>query len=164
MEFFLLQVEASLKNGIKQGMLLEVCYKNNPDVYWIAEITMVCSHLLRYKFIGAQTDFWCDISSTKIHPLGWCGKHDELIEPPDEVNERYGDKLIEIMQKAVRDRDSVTIEALNNKGLSPIDRIKVGMKVEVQNILDPYRYWIATVSKKIQLNVLISSLTKTISK
>lgn len=37
------------------------------------------------------------------------------------------------------------MEILNNKGLSPIDRIKQGMKVEVQNTLDPYKYWIATV-------------------
>lgn len=51
-------------------MLLEVCHKTNPDVYWIAEITMVCGHLLRIKFIGADEDFWCDISTTKVHPLG----------------------------------------------------------------------------------------------
>lgn len=143
---FYSQVETSLYNGIKQGMLLEVCHKNNPDIYWIAEITMVCGHLLRIKFIGAESDFWCDISNTKVHPLGWCGKYDELIEPPDEINEKYGDTIIEIMKKALLDGQSVSIEALNNKGLSPIDRIKVGMKVEVQNVIDPYRYWIATVS------------------
>ncbi|CAG9796316.1 unnamed protein product [Diatraea saccharalis] len=142
-------VESSLNNGIKQGMLLEVCHKNNPDVYWIAEITMVCGHLLRIKFLGADTDFWCDISNTKVHPLGWCGKYDELIEPPDEINAQYGDSIIDIMKKALLDGQSVSIEALNNKGLSPIDRIKAGMKVEVQNTLDPYKYWIATVKENI---------------
>ncbi|KAI8438962.1 hypothetical protein MSG28_011275 [Choristoneura fumiferana] len=138
-------VEASLYNGIKQGMLLEVCHKNNPDVYWIAEITMVCGHLLRIKFIGSDSDFWCDMSKTKVHPLGWCGKYDELIEPPDEINEKYGDSIIDIMKKALLDGQSVCLEALNNKGLSPIDRIKPGMKVEVQNIIDPYKYWSANV-------------------
>ncbi|KAI5645090.1 mbt repeat domain-containing protein [Phthorimaea operculella] len=142
-------VEASLNNGIKQGMLLEVCHKNNPDIYWIAEITMVCGHLLRIKFIGASEDFWCDISSTKVHPLGWCGKYDELIEPPDEINEKYGDKIIDIMKNALLNGQSVSIEALNNKGLSPIDRIKTGMKVEVQNTLDPYKYWSATVCENV---------------
>ncbi|KAJ2947974.1 hypothetical protein O0L34_g9766 [Tuta absoluta] len=142
-------VEASLNNGIKQGMLLEVCHKNNPDIYWIAEITMVCGHLLRIKFIGAAEDFWCDISSTKVHPLGWCGKYDELIEPPDEINEKYGDKIIDIMKNALLNGQSVSIEALNNKGLSPIDRIKTGMKVEVQNTLDPYKYWSATVCENV---------------
>lgn len=106
---------------------------------------MVCGHLLRIKFIGADSDFWCDISNTKVHPLGWCGKYDELIEPPDEINEKYGDKIIDIMKNALLNGQSVSIEALNNKGLSPIDRIKTGMKVEVQNVIDPYRYWIATV-------------------
>lgn len=109
---------------------------------------MVCGHLLRIKFLGAKEDFWCDISTTKVHPLGWCGKYDELIEPPDDINSRYGDSIIEIMKKALLDGQSVTIEALNNKGLSPIDRIKTGMKVEVQHIIDPYKYWIATVSFK----------------
>ncbi|XP_034837388.1 scm-like with four MBT domains protein 1 [Maniola hyperantus] len=138
-------VETSLNNGIKQGMLLEVCHKTNPDMYWIAEITMVCAHLLRIKFIGAETDFWCDISKTKVHPLGWCGKYDELIEPPDDINSRCGNSIIDLMKQALLVGQSVSIEALNHKGLSPIDRIKGGMKVEIQNIIDPYRYWIATV-------------------
>ncbi|VVD05767.1 unnamed protein product [Leptidea sinapis] len=142
-------VEESLNNGIKQKMLLEVCHKNNPDVYWIAEITMVCGHLLRIKFIGAENDFWCDISNTKVHPLGWCGKYDELIEPPDEINERYGDTIIDIMKKALLVGQSASIDALNNKGLSPIDRIKIGMKVEIQNVIDPYKYWIATVCENV---------------
>lgn len=84
---------------------------------------------------------------TRLLLLGWCGKYDELIEPPDEINEKYGETIIDIMKNALLDGQSVSMEALNNKGLSPIDRIKVGMKVEVQNIIDPYRYWIATVSK-----------------
>lgn len=148
-------VETSLYNGIKQNMLLEVCHRNNPDVYWIAEITMVCGHVLRIKFIGAESDFWCDISNTKVHPLGWCGKYDELIEPPDAINEKYGDKIIDIMKNALMDGQSVSIEALNNKGLSPIDRIKVGMKVEVQNLIDPYRYWIATVCENVGGRLLV---------
>ncbi|CAG4953891.1 unnamed protein product [Colias eurytheme] len=148
-------VELSLFNGIKQGMLLEVCHKNNPDVYWIANITMVCGHLLRIKFIGAENDFWCDISNTKVHPLGWCGKYDELIEPPDEINEKCGDTIIEIMKKALLVGQSVSIEALNNKGLSPIDRIKVGMKVEIQNLIDPYKYWIATVDENVGGRLLL---------
>ncbi|XP_068626309.1 scm-like with four MBT domains protein 1 [Battus philenor] len=148
-------VEASLNNGIKQGMLLEVCHKNNPDIYWIAEITMVCGHLLRIKFIGAESDFWCDISNTKVHPLGWCGKYDELVEPPDEINEKCGDTIIDIMKKALLVGQSVCIEALNNKGMSPIDRIKVGMKVEIQNIIDPYRYWIATVCENVGGRLLL---------
>ncbi|CAH2050895.1 unnamed protein product, partial [Iphiclides podalirius] len=150
-----LSVEASLNNGIKQGMLLEVCHKSNPDVYWIAEITMVCGHLLRIKFVGAEGDFWCDISTTKVHPLGWCGKYDELVEPPDDVNERCGDGIIDIMKKALLVGQSVSIEALNNKGMSPIDRIKVGMKVEIQNVLDPYRYWIATVCENVGGRLLL---------
>ncbi|XP_059045457.1 scm-like with four MBT domains protein 2 [Achroia grisella] len=148
-------VEASLNNGIKQGMLLEVCHKTNPDIYWIAKITMVCGHLLRIKFIGADSDFWCDISDTKVHPLGWCGKYDELIEPPDDINEKYGDTIIDIMKKVLMGGQSVCIEALNNKGLSPIDRIIPGMKVEVQNILDPYRYWIASVSENVGGRLLL---------
>ncbi|XP_072939038.1 scm-like with four MBT domains protein 2 isoform X2 [Epargyreus clarus] len=142
-------VEASLNNGIKQGMLLEVCHKTNPDVYWIAEITMVCGHLLRIKFIGADNDFWCDISTTKVHPLGWCGKYDEQVEPPDDINEKCGDTIIDIMKNALLVGQSVSMEALNNKGMSPIDRIKVGMKVEIQNLMDPYRYWIATVCENV---------------
>ncbi|XP_041974771.1 scm-like with four MBT domains protein 2 [Aricia agestis] len=149
-------VEASLNNGIKQGMLLEVCHKSNPDVYWIAEITLVCGHLLCIKFVGAENVFWCDISTTKVHPLGWCGKYDELVEPPDDISEKCGETIIDIMKKALLVGESVSIEALKNKGLSPIDRIKVGMKVEIQNIIDPYRYWIGTVRKNYGGRLLVS--------
>lgn len=154
-EDLFVHVENSLNNGIKQGMLLEVSHKKNPDVYWIAEITMVCGHLLRIKFVGAESDFWCDIAKTKVHPLGWCGKYDEFIEPPDDINDRYGDNIIEIMKDALITGVSVTVEALDNNGLSPIDRIKEGMKVEVQNNLDPHKFWIATIVKNIGGRLLL---------
>lgn len=140
-------VELSLCNGIKQDMLLEVCYDSNPDVYWIAQITMACGHFLRIKFVGGDEETWINLATTKVKPLGWCGKYEEYIEPPDDINDAQGDYIIDVMRTALGEGLSVTAESLLNKGLSPIDRLKQGMKVEVQNTVDPYKYWIATISE-----------------
>lgn len=35
---------------------------------------------------------------------------------------------------------------LLQEGCTPVDRIKTGMRVEVQDLADPYRMWVAMVS------------------
>lgn len=127
-------------------MLLEVKYKDDPDIYWIANITMVCGPLLRVRYIGSSVDFWCDIAKVVVHPLGWCRHFEGMIEPPDEIADLHGDNIVNLMKDMVTDGTTVPIESLNNFGSPAIERIKFGMKLEVQNDRDPYKFWMATVS------------------
>ncbi|GBP51747.1 Scm-like with four MBT domains protein 2 [Eumeta japonica] len=155
-ETFFTHVEMSLSNGIKEGMIFEVCHKTNPDVYWLGEVTMACGHLLRVKLVGSESDFWCDITNIKGHSIGWCPKNDELIDPPADISKKYGNRIINIMTETLSKHESVSDVSLDNKGLAPIDRIKQGMKVEVQDTIDPYRYWIATIQENVGGRLLLS--------
>lgn len=140
------QVEMSMESRIKEGMLLEFLHNPDPKAYWIASVTMICGHLLRIKYIGSDEDFWIDINNKPIHPIGWCGKYDELIEAPEEIKKQHGDNLITMLQDAITKGLSIPNDYNMNNGLTAIDRVKPNMKLEIQNKNDPYKYWIATVN------------------
>lgn len=124
---------------------MEILHKNDPPIFWIAKITMVCGHLLRVRYIGDTEDFWCNITESTVHQLGWCVNAKMTLGPPKEINEKIGDKLIPIMRASVENNESVPEESLAGKGLSAIDLITIGMKVEIQNDENPCEFWVATV-------------------
>ena len=144
-------VEDTLQNGIEIGMALEVPIKNNntqDEQYWIATIVMACGPLLRLRYLGADVrslEFWFNLTKEAGHELGWTLKNNKKLEPPDVVKEMTPDcqdKVKDFLSKT----KSVPVEMLSGEGLSIIDRIKAGMKVEVSDVRHPYKLWVATVS------------------
>lgn len=81
------QVEYSLENGFVKGMKLEVPNKCNTDTYWVASVLMTCGPLLRLRFDGYEddnsADFWCDLMTSEIHPIGWCAQNNQILQPPE---------------------------------------------------------------------------------
>lgn len=68
-------------------MKLEVANKSNPDTYWVATIITTCGQLLllRYCSYGddRRADFWCDVMTADLHPVGWCTQNNKVLMPPD---------------------------------------------------------------------------------
>lgn len=126
-------------------MLLEILHETNPPTFWIAKITMVCGHLLRVRYIGDTTDFWCDITKSTVHHLGWCVNAKLNLGAPKEISDKIGDQIIPLMRASVENAKSIPEESLLGKGLSALDLIKIGMKVEIRSNEYPYEFWIATV-------------------
>lgn len=116
-----------------------------PDKFWIITVTMVCGHLLRVRYAGSTEDFWCDLTKDTVHHFGWCGESKLTPTPPKKISTHI-DELIPLLRSDIYDHVTVPEESLLDKGLSALDKIKSGMKVEVQNLKYPYIYWIATVS------------------
>ena len=85
-----MQVECSLQSGFEKGMKVEVANKDQDDTYWIASIVMSCGQLLRLRWDGindsATADFWCDISSSDMHSLGWCKENSKTMSPPESMH------------------------------------------------------------------------------
>ena len=81
-----LKVESSLQNGLKKGMMLEVANKDSSGTFWVASIIMSCGQLLMLRpaccQIGMSLDFWCDMSTYELHPVGWCAANRRQIRPP----------------------------------------------------------------------------------
>ena len=80
------QVECSLQSGILKGMKVEVTRSAAPDTYWLATIVMTCGPLLRLRYDGYEdgsADFWMDVGSQDMHPVGWGKENTKTAQPPE---------------------------------------------------------------------------------
>ncbi|KAF7645485.1 hypothetical protein LDENG_00203640, partial [Lucifuga dentata] len=79
-------VEISLQSSFQPGMKLEVANKSSPDTYWVATIITTCGQLLLLRFSGygddRKADFWCDVMTAELHPVGWCAQNNKTLMPP----------------------------------------------------------------------------------
>lgn len=87
MPFSFCKVEISLQSSFQPGMKLEVANKSNPDTYWVATIITTCGQLLLLRYCGygddRRADFWCDVMTADLHPVGWCTQNSKVLMPPD---------------------------------------------------------------------------------
>lgn len=84
----LFQVDQGLQTGLAPGMKLEVCVRAESDSpYWVANIITTCGQLLLLRYEGYQddrrADFWCDIMTADLHPLGWSRQHGKTMRAPE---------------------------------------------------------------------------------
>lgn len=81
------QVEVSLQSSFQPGMKLEVANKSGPDSYWVATIITTCGQLLLLRYSGygedRKADFWCDVMTAELHPVGWCTRNGKTLMPPE---------------------------------------------------------------------------------
>lgn len=82
------QVDQGLQTGLTPGMKLEVCVRSEADnPYWVASIITTCGQLLLLRYEGYQddrrADFWCDIMTADLHPLGWSRQHGKILRAPE---------------------------------------------------------------------------------
>lgn len=82
------QVDQSLQTGLTPGMKLEVCVRTERDgPYWVANIITTCGQLLLLRYEGYQddrrADFWCDIMTADLHPLGWSRQQGKTMRAPE---------------------------------------------------------------------------------
>ncbi|KAF7253880.1 Scm-like with four MBT domains protein 2 [Varanus komodoensis] len=88
-------VETSLQSSFQPGMKLEVGNKHNSDTYWVATIITTCGQLLLLRYCGYEddrrADFWCDVMTADLHPVGWCTQNNKALMPPDAIQEKYTD-------------------------------------------------------------------------
>jgi len=54
--------------------------------YWVAAIVTTCGQLLLLRYCGyggdRKADFWCDVRTAELHPVGWCTAHGKTLAPP----------------------------------------------------------------------------------
>lgn len=76
-------------------MKLEVANRSGPDSYWVASIITTCGQLLLLRFSGygddRKADFWCDIMTAELHPVGWCALNNKALMPPKGRHKRRRD-------------------------------------------------------------------------
>ncbi|KAK7055031.1 hypothetical protein SK128_027429, partial [Halocaridina rubra] len=149
-------VEKSLESGIEENQLIEVVHYTDgdqPSGYWVAKIITVCGPLLRLRYlfpVAINVETWVEVSSGCLHPLGWGSQHSVPLSIPPEVpkelqNESFLTNAKKIAEDAEAQNHSVPEEAFDGNGYTAVDRIRLGMKVEVLYDDKPFCGWVATV-------------------
>nr|XP_033815199.1 scm-like with four MBT domains protein 2 isoform X1 [Geotrypetes seraphini]XP_033815200.1 scm-like with four MBT domains protein 2 isoform X1 [Geotrypetes seraphini] len=169
-------VEISLQSSFQPGMKLEVANKSNPDTYWVATIITTCGQLLLLRYCGygedRRADFWCDVMTADLHPVGWCTQNNKVLTPPDAVvsalvfqrQQHYNvtkTATTEIKEKCT-DWTEFLIHDLTGsrtapanllegplRGKNPVDLITVDSLIELQDFQNPFRYWVVSVIENV---------------
>nr|XP_039271805.1 lethal(3)malignant brain tumor-like protein 3 isoform X1 [Styela clava] len=71
-------------NKFKQGMKLEAVDQRNQRLIRVASIAEIDNIRVKIHFDGWSDmyDFYTDLESSDLHPIGWCAKSGHPIEPP----------------------------------------------------------------------------------
>ncbi|KAI5745745.1 hypothetical protein M8J76_013892 [Diaphorina citri] len=70
-------------------------HDNYPDSFWVASVTQIAGYkaLLRYEGFGEDSskDFWVNLCSSMVHPVGWCATRGKPLIPPRTIETKYSD-------------------------------------------------------------------------
>ena len=71
-------------NSFRPGMKLEAIDKQSTSLHCVATVVDVLGERILIHFDGWENiyDYWCDLSSPYIHPVGWCQENGKPISPP----------------------------------------------------------------------------------
>ena len=82
--------------GVHVGMKVEVvnCSMDVIDdtdvAFWVAAVIEIKHYRVQLRYEGYESDpagdFWFDLRSKNIHPVGWCAKRNKLLIPPPGKN------------------------------------------------------------------------------
>ncbi|XP_052781114.1 scm-like with four MBT domains protein 1 [Mya arenaria] len=156
-------VEHSLESGFVKGMKLEVKVKSNSnsssssdnetDSYWVATVMMTCGPLLRLRYDGYKEEgageFWCDLATTEVHPIGWCAANQQNLQPPEEIRDSVED-WHEYLKEVLTGARTAPPYLLEKGGSSsPIDQLKCSMRLEMQDELNPLEVWLVQILENV---------------
>ncbi|XP_026648241.1 scm-like with four MBT domains protein 1 [Zonotrichia albicollis] len=147
-------VDTSLQNGFAPGMKLEVAVKSDQNTYWVATIITTCGQLLLLRYDGygedRKADFWCDILTADLHPIGWCQQNKKILKVPEGIKDKIPDQE-EFLQQVLKGACSAPANLLEglHRGKNPLDLIAPGSRLELQNARDSLEAWIVTVVENV---------------
>ncbi|XP_056462788.1 scm-like with four MBT domains protein 1 isoform X1 [Gadus chalcogrammus] len=148
-------VDQGLQTGLAPGMKLEVCVRAEADSpYWVATIITTCGQLLLLRYEGYQddrrADFWCDIMTADLHPLGWSRQQGKTMRAPEGVREKHQDWQV-LLETAIAEEGSAPANLLEmpQRGKDPMELLCAGCYVELQDTSDPGLAWAAEVEENV---------------
>ncbi|XP_063164547.1 scm-like with four MBT domains protein 2 isoform X2 [Candoia aspera] len=147
-------VEISLQSSLQPGMKLEVANKHNVDTYWVATTITTCGQLLLLRYCGYEddrrADFWCDVMTADLHPVGWCTQNGKVLMPPNAIKEKYSD-WTEFLIRDLTGSRTAPANLLEGplRGKNAVDLITVDSLIELQDVQSPFQFWVVSVVENI---------------
>uniref|UniRef100_A0AAZ3PWF0 SAM domain-containing protein n=1 Tax=Oncorhynchus tshawytscha TaxID=74940 RepID=A0AAZ3PWF0_ONCTS len=138
-------VDISLQSSFQPGMKLEVANKSSPDTYWVATIVTTCGQLLLLRFSGygddRKADFWCDVMTAELHPVGWCTQNNKTLQPPEELRGLKSALEWQEALEAVRSeaqQNPLPLEVFKDHADLTKHSFRTGMKLEMVSPSEPF--------------------------
>lgn len=140
--------------GVHVGMKVEVvnCSMDVVDdtdvAFWVATVIEIKHYIVQLRYEGYESspagDFWFDLRSKNIHPVGWCAKRNKLLIPPPAIREKCGNWR-DYLFKCLSGAKTFSAEFLQQLQSQPYNRFQKGMKVEVADRKNMYSMCVATI-------------------
>ncbi len=140
-------VESSVDIGVKEGNVVEMPLEGGR--FWLATVLSVHGPLLRLALAGGgEKELWHDLSKKRLYPLGWCQMNKVELEPPDSLKtERPDWRELALSYLEDVNYETISMHHIDGDGVTPVERIRIGMRLEVQSETHPHRFWPAEVTE-----------------
>jgi len=102
--------------------------------YWVASVVRIQGYKVRLRYEGfgqdESKDFWQNLCSEAIHPVGWCATKGKPLIPPKTIQHKYQDWKEFLVKKLTGARTLPTnFYKVVNESVQSV--FKIGMKLEV---------------------------------
>lgn len=105
-----------------------------PHSFWVATVLRICGFkaLLRYEGFDTDSskDFWVNLCSSEVHPVGWCATRGKPLTPPKSIVKPYKDWK-EFLVKRLSNARTLPSTFYNKISESFKSRFRVGLNLEV---------------------------------
>lgn len=139
--------------GVQQGML--------PHSFWVATVLRLCGYkaLLRYEGFDNDDshDFWVNLCSSEVHPVGWCATRGKPLIPPRSIENKYTDWK-DLLVKRLSGARTLPTTFYNKINESFKSRFRCGLQLEVVNKNRISEMRLATIHKIVGKRLLVRYL------
>uniref|UniRef100_A0A2S2QRS8 Polycomb protein Sfmbt n=1 Tax=Sipha flava TaxID=143950 RepID=A0A2S2QRS8_9HEMI len=87
-----------MATGIKVEVVNSDCdnfSEEFPDYYWVASIVKIAGYKAKLRYEGYEldqrSDFWVNLCSNVVHPVGWCATRGKPLIPPKSIQSKHRD-------------------------------------------------------------------------
>lgn len=120
-----------------------------PHSFWVATVLNICGYkaLMRYEgFDEPSHDFWVNLCSSEVHPVGWCATRGKPLIPPKSIEQKYKDWKDFLVQRLSGAR-TLPSSFYNKISDSFLSRFRIGLNLECVNKDQISQVRLATVQK-----------------
>lgn len=105
-----------------------------PHSFWVAAILKICGYKALMRYEGFQTDgshdFWVNLCSSEVHPVGWCATRGKPLIPPRSIEKKFADWK-DYLVKHLSGARTLPSTFYNKISDSFKSRFRVGLQLEV---------------------------------
>ncbi|KAM4722841.1 lethal(3)malignant brain tumor-like protein 2 [Rhinophrynus dorsalis] len=117
-------------------------------VYWISSVIRIAGYKALLQYAGFENDsknnYWCNLGTVDIHPIGWCAVNSKLLVPPQSIHAKC-DNWREFLMKQLVGSQTIPVDFHVKMTESMKCMFRQGMRLEAVDKLQVSRMRLAVV-------------------